>query len=1015
MDDRNPRDVEVNLAEQAALLDLTSDAIIVRDELGKIKFWNRGAQELYGWSREEALGRTTHDLFRTQFPVSLSEIVRVIHEKGHWQGELVHSAKDGRRITVLSRWGLLPAKNGSGVPDLIETNTDITRRKQAEEEIREQREWFRTTLTSIGDAIIATDAHSRITFMNPIAEKLTGWRFKDAQDKLLAEVFRIVNEETRQTVENPVDKVRRLNRVVGLANHTILIARSGEEIAIDDSGAPIFDSEGKLAGVILVFRDVTEQRKAQKDSAELAAIVKYSGDAIATKNLDGIIQTWNEAAERLFGYKQEEIVGKSVTVLIPPDRLHEETEILRRIREGRPSERLQTIRIRKDGRPVHVSVRVSPIKDADGHVIGASKVVHDITALAAAREELVREKEFLATTIASIGDAVIATDAEGRVVLMNRVAEKLTGWPLDEARGKPLVEVFRIVNEETRRTVENPVDKVRRLNSVVGLANHTILINRSGVDIAIDDSGAPIFTPDGALTGVVLVFRDVTMQRKAQMAAAELAAIVEYSGDAIVTKNLDGIIQTWNAGAERLFGYEAAEVIGQPVTILVPPDRLHEEAEILGRIRKGQPSERLETIRVCKGGKSIHVSVSVSPIKDADGHIIGASKVIHDITALAAAREALVREKELLAAQKEWLHTTLTSIGDAVIATDPNGLITLMNPIAEQLTGWESREAVGKPLKDVFRIVNQETRKPVENPVEKVRRLNHVVGLANHTILISKSGQEIAIDDSGAPIRDSKGKLAGIVLIFRDVTQQRALEIALNTNERLALAGRLSASIAHEIHNPLDTVGNALFLLDQQVGTDPRARQLLDTAQREVQRVAEISKNMLSLHRESRKASKVKLSELLEGVVALIEETIAKGGRTIEVVSRFDGEVEAFPSELRQVFTNVIKNAVEATSDGGVIKIYSEPAQEAGREGVLVRVVDNGVGIPEHMQSRLFSPFVSSKEESGTGLGLWVSRNILEKHGGNIRLTSSVETDYPGTTVSIFLPLKAGPRKIIRS
>jgi PAS domain S-box-containing protein len=146
-----------------------------------------------------------------------------------------------------------------------------------------------------------------------------------------------------------------------------------------------------------------------------------------------------------------------------------------------------------------------------------------------------REKEFLATTIASIGDAVIATDAEGRVALMNRVAERLTGWRLDESRGKPLAEVFRIVNQETRQTVENPVDKVRRLNKVVGLANHTILVSKSGEEIAIDDSGAPIFAPSGALTGIVLVFRDVTKQRKAQKAIAELAAIVEYSGDAIVS------------------------------------------------------------------------------------------------------------------------------------------------------------------------------------------------------------------------------------------------------------------------------------------------------------------------------------------------------------------------------------------------------------------------------------------------------------------------------------------------
>jgi len=373
----------------------------------------------------------------------------------------------------------------------------------------------------------------------------------------------------------------------------------------------------------------------------------------------------------------------------------------------------------------------------------------------------------------------------------------------------------------------------------------------------------------------------------------------------------------------------------------------------------------------------------------------------------------LVRDKELLAAQKEWLRMTLTSIGDAVIATDPDGLITLMNPVAEKLTEWKSEEAIGKPLAEVFRIVNQETRKPVENPVEKVRRLDHVVGLANHTVLISKGGQDFAIDDSAAPIRDSNEKIVGIVLIFRDVTQQRALEAALNQNERLALAGRLSASIAHEIHNPLDTVGNVLFLLDQEVGAQPKARQLIETAQQEVQQVVEISKNMLSLHRESRAASKVKLSELLEGVVALVKETIAKDRRKIELMSGFNGEVEAFPSELRQVFTNVIKNAVEATADGGNIKIYSEVVQQSGQKGVVVRVVDDGVGIPEQLQSRLFSPFVSTKEHNGTGLGLWVSRSIMEKHGGSIRLSSNGEPDTRGTTVSIFVPFKVrSPRKL---
>jgi len=364
-------------------------------------------------------------------------------------------------------------------------------------------------------------------------------------------------------------------------------------------------------------------------------------------------------------------------------------------------------------------------------------------------------------------------------------------------------------------------------------------------------------------------------------------------------------------------------------------------------------------------------------------------------------------------AQKEWLHATLTSIGDGVIASDAAGLVTLMNPVAERLTEWRFVEARGKPLTDVFRFLNQGTSEVAENPYDKVRRWNRVAGLPNQRILISRGGREIAIVDREAPIFNADGVRVGVVLTFRDVTRERALEAALKSNERLALAGRLSASIAHEIHNPLDTVGNVLFLVSQRTCEQPQIQQLVTIAQSEVQRVTEISRNMLSLQHESRAAVRVKLSDLLEGVVALIEETIAKGRRTIHLLRGFEGEVEAFPSELRQVFTNVIKNAVEATAVGGEIKVFCEVAQQSGRTGVLVRVVDDGVGISDEMKSKLFSPFVSSKEEGGTGLGLWVSRSIMEKHGGTIRISSSLEPSHRGTTVSIFLPLEAPlPRNV---
>src|ERR1051325_10486455 len=393
----------------------------------------------------------------------------------------------------------------------------------------------------------------------------------------------------------------------------------------------------------------------------------------------------------------------------------------------------------------------------------------EVKQLSAVEKELVAAHDMLAVTLASIGDGVIATDLDGRVTFLNAEAERLTGWRSAEALGNPLPEIFRIFNAQTRQPAENPVEQVLRLGTRINLANHTVLISKNGAETAIEDSAAPIRHPGAAASGVVLVFRDASEQRRAQEVRARLAAIVQFSGDAILTKNLEGILQTWNESAERLFGYTAKEAIGKPVTMLFPADRLKEEDEILGRLRQGQPSERLETGRVAKDGRHIPVSLSVSPIKDAQGTVIGASKIIHDISDLVAAREALVREKELLG-------TTLASIGDAVIVTDAEGRVTFLNAEAERLTAWTQAEAAGHPLEEMFRIVNAQTREPVEDPVGKVLRHGGVVGLANHTVLLARDGREIPIDDSAAPIQRPGGPLFGIVLIFRGATETRRLE-----------------------------------------------------------------------------------------------------------------------------------------------------------------------------------------------------------------------------------------------
>jgi PAS domain S-box-containing protein len=281
-----------------------------------------------------------------------------------------------------------------------------------------------------------------------------------------------------------------------------------------------------------------------------------------------------------------------------------------------------------------------------GFIVGAIEVMHrsrahlltEIAERKRVETELANSRELLATTLSSIGDGMIATDAQGRVTSVNSEAERLTGWTNHEAANLPLVAVWRVVNEQTRQAVDNPVNKVLRLGSVVSTPNYTVLVARDGRETPIHASAAPLRRPGKPMSGVVLVFRDVSEQRKADQDRFRLVAIVENSADAIFSYALDGTIQSWNAGAQHLFSYRPDEIIGESVTVLVPLEHRAEEKRMMDQIRQGRPVQLLETARVAKDGRRIPVSVSISPLINSDGRVIGASKIVHPIDGLVPAR-----------------------------------------------------------------------------------------------------------------------------------------------------------------------------------------------------------------------------------------------------------------------------------------------------------------------------------------------------------------------------------------
>jgi PAS domain S-box-containing protein len=380
----------------------------------------------------------------------------------------------------------------------------------------------------------------------------------------------------------------------------------------------------------------------------------------------------------------------------------------------------------------------------------------------------------------------------------------------------------------------------------------------------------------------------------------------------------------------------------------------------------------------------------------------------------AALGELEQRSKEVHQSRQRY-QTTLESIGDAVISCDIRGRVEFLNVIAGELSGWSMQDALGRPLTEVFKIVHEETRETAENPVQAVLSKKKMHSLPQHTVLISRSGREYLIDDSAAPVLDAQGEMTGVVLVFRDVTEQRRSEAALIAGEKLAVAGRLAASIAHEIHNPLDSVANLLFLLRDEADTQKRT-EYLEMAEQELGRTMQISRTMLSLYREPKSPVKVDLKDLIEGVLLLLERRIAQ--QRLQVVSDLGDPciVEGFPAELRQVVTNVLVNAIEAAGAQGRMRVRLEPTppEEFRGAGAVIEVVDSGPGITDFAAQHIFTPFFTTKGEQGTGLGLWVSMGIVQKHGGMIRLQNCGLEDFTGACARIYLPAKtlAGDRRV---
>jgi PAS domain S-box-containing protein len=453
---------------------------------------------------------------------------------------------------------------------------------------------------------------------------------------------------------------------------------------------------------------------------------------------------------------------------------------------------------------------------------------------------------------------------------------------------------------------------------------------------------------------------------------------------------------SWNGAAARVFGYRAEEIIGQPIFRIIPPDLYYEEEEILKKLRAGERIDHHETVRLRKSGERVAVSVTISPVKDATGRVIGASKIARDISDRRANDEIRVQ-----------LAAIVDSADDAIISKDLNGIVKSWNAGAYRMFGYTAQEMIGQ---SILRLIPEKLHYEEDEILQKLRRGERI----DHyeTRRQKKNNDLIDVSVTISPMRDNTGAVIGASKIARDISDRKRIEQLLIQSEKLAVTGRMAASIAHEINNPLESVVNLIFLARQESAEGSKTYRYLLTAEEELERVSHLARQTLGYYRDTGSPAEVHLHSLIETVLTVYKAKLLSTG--IAVDTRFNDlqKIVVSKGELIQIFSNIIANAADAMRGGGWLHITTRNHFGTAGNGIQIMIRDSGTGIKQEHLEHIFEAFFTTKGELGSGIGLWVAKQLVERRGGQISVATSTESGNNGTTITIFLPFEIPATRI---
>ncbi|MDD9271091.1 PAS domain S-box protein [Paenibacillus sp. GCM10023248] len=706
---------------------------------------------------------------------------------------------------------------------------------------------------------------------------------------------------------------------------------------------------------------------------------KYAPIGMVLVAPNGHILKANPAFCTFLGYSETELSELSIQQLTHPEDLTFDLQMMTDLlTHQRDSYQMEKKYFHKNGHIIWASLAVSLVRGEDNQTSFFISQVRDITERVHIEEKLRESQELYRIVSDNVLEIITVATPDGVTLHISPAVRTLLGYEMDEVIGHKMIDLWHpddvaLFNDSC--LFQNALDHIFTCR----------VRHKQGHYVWFETTVKMIPEENGALAKVIAVGRDITKRKLAEdelyTTKERLESFVTNNGDAIWVIDREGTVLEVNPSFEKLFQWQAEEIIQRELPI-TPLHLTYQTRALHGQVLSGNSVTGYETVRQRKDGSLVDVSTTLSPIRDRTGEIIGIAGTCHDITEKKQAQRKLK-------ASKEQLESFIVHHIDPVLIIDTDYRVVRINHAFEETFGWKSAEIVGTPVFELSLI-------PGSDKLSSITALEKMEPYSVEAIGMHKGGMEMPVILSLFTLRDEAGQRSGWALTMRDLTAYKQAEQLLINSEKLTVAGQLAAGIAHEIRNPITAIKGFTQLMRS--GASEK-KLYYDIMASEIERIEMILSELLILAKPQMvHTDRQDIRHLLAQVMPLLESQAILNN--VEIVTEYEPDLSPIvcdENQLKQVCINFIKNAIEAMPQGGTLVIQ---AKCVNSQQLLLRFIDHGCGIPEHILSRLGQPFYTTKEK-GTGLGFMVSKKIIENHNGAVSVFSK---ENEGTTIDVYLP-----------